>query len=103
VAYAANSPKKGKTMRNLLLAAMLLVCNPAFALSPNEVRENYPMITQSACLDSETGQLGHCFMFDRGDGTFYMVFTQHGEPVFVRQTLKDGGYITVWRFGEVTA
>ena len=42
-------------------------------------------------------------MFDRGDGTFYMVFIQQGEPVFVRQTLKEGGYITVWRFGEVEA
>ena len=42
-------------------------------------------------------------MFDRGDGAFYMVFTQQGEPVFVLQTLKEGGYITVWRFGEVEA
>jgi hypothetical protein len=42
-------------------------------------------------------------VFDRGDGTFYMVFTQQGEPVFVRQTLKEGGYTTVWRFGEVEA
>jgi hypothetical protein len=40
-------------------------------------------------------------MFDRGDGTFYMVFAQRGKPVFVRQTLTDGDYITVWRFGEI--
>ena len=57
----------------------------------------------SDCTDNESGQSGRCYVFDRGDGTFYMVFTQQGEPVFVRQTLKEGGYITVWRFGEVEA
>ena len=57
----------------------------------------------SDCTDNESGQSGRWYMFDRGDGTFYMVFTQQGEPVFVRQTLKEGGYITVWRFGEVEA
>jgi len=32
-----------------------------------------------------------------------MVFTHGGKPLFVRQTLKEGGYITVWRLGEVEA
>ena len=90
-------------MKALLFATLLFVSAPAIALTPNEVRENYPLLTQAPCSDSESGQSGRCYMFDRGDGTFYMVFTQQGEPVFVRQTLKEGGYITVWRFGEVEA
>ena len=90
-------------MRILLALCLALWGTTIKAEEPNTIWDNYPLLNDSPCLDSETGQLGHCFMFDRGDGTYYMVFAQRGEPVFVRQTLKDGGYITVWKFGEVTA
>ena len=90
-------------MRILLALCLALWGTTIKAKEPNTIRDNYPLIAESPCSDSESGQSGHCFMFDRGDGTFYMVFTQQGEPVFVLQTLKEGGYITVWRFGEVEA
>ena len=100
---SANSPKKGKMMRNFLVLFLALWATTIKAESPDTIRDNYPLVIQAPCSDSESDQTGHCFIFDRGDGTIYMVFTQRGEPVFVRQTLKDGSYITVWRFGEVEA
>lgn len=90
-------------MRILLALCLVLWGTTIKAEAPNTIKDNYPLIAESPCSDSESDQSGRCYMFDRGDGTFYMVFTQQGEPVFVRQTLKKGGYITVWRFGEVSA
>ena len=90
-------------MRILIALCLALWGTTIKAEEPNTIRDNYPLVIDSPCSDSESGQSGRCYMFDRGDGTFYTVFTQHGEPVFVRQTLKEGGYITVWRFGEIEA
>ena len=87
-------------MRILLALCLALWGTTIKAEEPNAIRDNYPLIVESPCSDSESGQSGRCYMFDRGDGTFYMVFTHGGKPLFVRQTLKEGGYITVWRFGE---
>jgi len=90
-------------MRILLALCLVLWGTSTKAENPYTIRGNYPLLSQTPCADKESGQLGHCFMFDRGDGTYYMVFAQRGEPVFVRQTLQGGGYITVWKFGEVDA
>ena len=90
-------------MRILLALCLALWGTTIKAEEPNTIRDNYPLIAESPCSDNESGQSGRCYVFDRGDGTFYMVFTQQGEPVFVRQTLKEGGYITVWRLDGVEA
>ena len=90
-------------MRILLALCLALWGTTIRAEGPNTIRDNYPLIAESPCSDSESGQSGHCYVFDCGDGTFYMVFTRGGKPLFVRQTLKGGGYITVWRLGEVEA
>jgi len=90
-------------MRILLALCLALWGTTIKAENPYTIRGNYPLLSQSPCVDKESGLVGHCYMFDRRDGTFYMVFTQEGEPVFVRETLQEGGYITVWKFGEVTA
>ena len=90
-------------MRILLALCLALWGTTIKAESPDTIKDNYPLEHESLCRDVLSGDKGYCFMFGRGDGTVYIVFTQLGVPLYVRQTLIGGGYITVWRFGEVDA
>ena len=86
--------------RSIVLTALLTLslCAPAHAneLTPNDVRERYPLVSRAPCSDNETGERGHCFVFAIPSGGVYMVFVQSGEPVFMRRTLQTAGYETVW-------
>ena len=88
-------------LRLIALTALLTLslCAPANAdgLTPDDVRERYPLISTAPCIDNESGDNGHCFVFAIPSGGIYMVFVQRGEPVFMRRTLPEGGYETIWQ------
>jgi len=64
--------------------------------TPDDVLRQYPMIDRGNCTDNESGERGFCFLFRDGPG-FYMVFTQDGEPVFMRHVVPPAPYQTIWR------
>jgi len=84
-------------MKTYALGALLALTTPALALTPDEVRNQYPLVNQSPCSDNETGEQGHCFLFMAEDGNFYLVFTQNGKPTFVRFVQPGQPYQTVWK------
>jgi hypothetical protein len=84
-------------MRTYVLATALLLPSVGLALTPDEVRNQYPLFNQAPCTDNETGEQGHCFLFMAEDGNVYLVFTQSGEPVFVRFVRRGQPYEEVWR------
>lgn len=81
-----------------LIVAMVLMTTPTYAedITPQYVKENYPLALSGPCKDNESGERGGCYMFLRPDGQFYMVFVQKNAPVFMRLTKGDGTYETVW-------
>jgi len=84
-------------MKPYVLATALLLPSVGLALTPDEVRTQYPLVSQMPCSDNETGAQGQCFLFMAEDGNFYLVFTQNGEPQFVRFVQAGQPYQTVWR------
>lgn len=88
----------------------LVVCLPllvstseAQELTPEIIREQFPEITRVTCNDHESGEMGICHGFSAPDGTFYMVFVQGHEPVFMRRVLPGQPYETIWRVNNDTA
>jgi len=65
-------------------------------LTPNDVRERFPLIQRAPCTDQESGEGGLCFLFDAGN-SFYMVFTQQGVAIFMRHVVPPNPYQTIWR------
>jgi len=87
------------TSKVLSLALLIaLWASSTRAENPETIRQNYPMITFSQCVDNVSSDRGLCYLFDRmtGDGNMYVVFVQYGKPVWVRETLPDGSYLVVW-------
>jgi hypothetical protein len=95
-ASPAKSNKKGKKMKVLALLLALFFPSVATALTPDDVRERYPLMQRNSCTDNETGEQGICFLFEAPYG-FYMVFVQQGQPVFLRRVVPPAAYETIWR------
>lgn len=88
-------------MRRYAILALLFFAFPVGAeplkLTPNEVRNTYPLVNQSNCTDNETGQAGQCFLFSATGEYYYLVFTQEGSPVLMRYVVPGLPYTEVWR------
>lgn len=81
----------------LVLAAFMTKAEEP--ITPDQVREKYPLALSGPCQDNESKLKGGCYMFARPDGRFYMVFVHDGKPLFMRLT-HEGGYETVWHAPE---
>lgn len=81
----------------LVSCIVLMTATKALAdLTPDEVRDRYPMVSTAPCTDEESGERGHCYLFWAGNG-YYLVFVQDREPVFMRYMEPPEPYETVWR------
>jgi hypothetical protein len=86
-----------ETAMRLILILLMFLASPLYGLTPNEVVAKFPLVQEGACTDNESGERGHCFIFDTGDG-IYLVFTQNGEPVLMRRVVNGTeGFTEVWR------
>lgn len=72
-----------------------MTATTATALTPDDVRTQYPLVTLGACTDTETSESGYCFIFDAGQG-MYLVFVQNGAPVWMRYLEPGQPYHQVW-------
>lgn len=90
-----------KLILSTILFAFLAMT--AMALTPEEVREQYPLRVQGVCTDRVSGEQGRCYVFDTGEGV-YMVFVQNGRPVFMRY-VENGSqsFEEVWRAAQGVA
>jgi hypothetical protein len=79
-----------------LLLALLFVSHGAMAITPDEVRQQFPLIQSGQCTDNESGEHGVCYLFATGE-SFYLVFTQNGAPIFMRHVVPPDDYQEVWR------
>lgn len=66
----------------------------AETVTPEWLLENGQLADHSPCTDQESGEQGRCYLIFVGENV-YMVFTQYGEPVFIR-TMGERGYEQVW-------
>jgi len=83
------TPERRWSVFYLLLASTLAITPGSF--TPQE------LLQQGVCRDTVSDQTGHCFLFNH-EGEVYMVFTQDGTPIFIRQIRSDrSGYDEVWR------
>ena len=84
-------------MKVYAIAALLCIfATVASALTPNEVKRQHTPLDSFPCSDNETGEQGYCHLFLADGGDFYLVFTQNGEPQFVRFVRLGQPYETVW-------
>jgi len=86
-----------ETMKYVLAGILLLMATVASAITPDEIRQKYPLVRVDNCTDAPSGEEGICYIFQDTDtdGHVYMVFVQDGQPVFARHASK-AGYNRVW-------
>jgi hypothetical protein len=65
-------------------------------ITPDYVKENFPLVYAAPCTDQHTDELGSCFFFERPDGFYYLVFVQENEAMEMRETAADG-YRIIWQ------
>ena len=88
-----------KSIITIMIATVFLGLSAATTkadITPDYVRDNFALVHETPCRDRITEDLGYCYMFIDQQATYYMVFVQDGQPVFIRQVLEEGGYETLW-------
>jgi hypothetical protein len=90
-----------ETMKYFAIAILMTLATTASAITPDEVRGEYPLIVSGDCTIDNTGELGRCFIYKdtENEGFIYMVFVQDSMPVFMRHAGPDGFY-KVWPLDE---
>lgn len=79
------------------IAIYALLATGVLANEPPTVPEGgLSHLYTTLCIDAETQQKGTCHVMQDIQGVIYTTFWQHDKLMFIRRSLPDGGYETVW-------